>query len=192
MLLVLRLLVTLLVVPVAAFAQAPSFSSSAPYVVLYDANTGSYLYERGADTPVSPASTAKIMAAEVVFHELKLGRLALDQEFSVSEHAWRTGGAMARGSSMFAALGSRIKIEDLLRGLLVVSGNDAGIILGEGLAGSDSSFAQRMTQRAQELGLRSLTFRNSWGKDDPGQKVTARDMALLAAHVVKTYPEDYP
>jgi D-alanyl-D-alanine carboxypeptidase (penicillin-binding protein 5/6) len=191
-LLVLRLLVTLLVVPGAAFAQAPSFSSSAPYVVLYDADTGSYLYERGADTPVSPASTVKIMAAEVVFHELKLGRLALDQEFSVSEHAWRTGGAMARGSSMFAALGSRIKIEDLLRGLLVVSGNDAGIILGEGLAGSDSAFAQRMTQRAQELGLRSLSFRNSWGKDDPGQKVTARDMALLAAHVVKTYPEYYP
>jgi D-alanyl-D-alanine carboxypeptidase (penicillin-binding protein 5/6) len=172
-------------------AQTTPFTTTAPQVVLYDADTGSILFEKGADTPVSPASTAKIMAAEVIFHELKNGHLSLDDEFTVSETAWRVGGAMARGSTMFAGVNTRIRVEDLIRGLLIVSGNDAGIILGEGIAGSDSAFAQMMTKRAQELGLRSLSFRNSWGKDDPGQKVTARDMVHLAAHVISSYPEYY-
>lgn len=177
--------------PVAVFAQTTPFTTSAPQVVLYDADTGSVLFEKGADTPISPASTAKIMAAEVIFHELKNGRLSLDDEFGVSETAWRSGGALARGSTMFAAVNSRIRVEDLIRGLLIVSGNDAGIILGEGISGSDSAFAAMMTKRAHELGFRSLHFRNSWGKDDPGQKVTARDMVFLAAHIINTYPEYY-
>jgi len=156
-----------------------------------DVESGSVLFEKGADTPVTPASTAKIMTAELVFRELKEGRLKLDDEFTVSENAWRTGGAMARGSSMFAALNSRVRIEDLLRGLVVVSGNDAAIILAEGIAGTEQAFAERMSKRAVELGFPHLTFRNAWGKDDPGQKVTAREMALLAAHIIKTYPEYY-
>ena len=174
----------------AARAQA-TFQTSAPYALLLDAETGSVLFEKSPDTPVTPASTAKIMAAELIFRELKEGRLKLDDEFTVSENAWRTGGAMARGSSMFAALNSRVRIEDLIRGLVVVSGNDAAIILAEGLAGSEQAFADRMTKRAAELGLPHLTFRNAWGKDDPGQKVTAREMAQLAAHIIKTYPEYY-
>jgi D-alanyl-D-alanine carboxypeptidase (penicillin-binding protein 5/6) len=180
-----------LAVAASAFAQTTPFTTSAPHVVLYDADTGSILFEKSAYTPISPASTGKIMAAEVIFHELKNGRLSLDQEFIVSETAWRAGGAMSRGSTMFAALNSRIRVEDLLRGLLIVSGNDSGIILGEGLYGSDSAFAQVMTKRAHELGFRSLQFRNSWGKDDPGQKVTARDMVYLSAHIINTYPEYY-
>ncbi len=156
-----------------------------------DADTGSILFEKSPDTPVTPASTAKIMTAELVFRELKEGRLRLDDEFTVSENAWRTGGAMARGSSMFAALNSRVRVEDLIRGLVVVSGNDAAIVLAEGIAGTEQAFADRMTKRAAELGLSQLTFRNAWGKDDPGQKVTARQMSLLAAHLIKTYPEYY-
>ena len=131
------------------------------------------------------------MTAELVFRELKEGRLTLDQEFTVSENAWRTGGAPSRGSSMFAALNSRVRIEDLIRGLVIDSGNDAAIVLAEGLGGSEAAFADKMNKRAIELGLPHLTFRNPWGKDDPGQKVTAREMALLANHLIKTYPEYY-
>jgi D-alanyl-D-alanine carboxypeptidase (penicillin-binding protein 5/6) len=173
-----------------ARAQAP-FQTTAPNAFLIDAETGSVLFEKNADALVTPASTVKIMTAELVFRELKAGRLKLDDEFTVSENAWRTGGAMARGSSMFAALNSRVRIEDLIRGLVVVSGNDAAIILAEGIAGTEQAFADRMTKRAAELGLPHLTVRNAWGKDDPGQKVAARDMALLAAHIIRTYPEYY-
>ena len=174
-----------------ALSNAQVFQTIAPVVVLMDADTQSVLFEKSADQPVTPASTVKIMTAELVFREIKEGRLRLENEFTISENAWRTGGAMARGSSMFAGLHTRVKVEDLLRGLLIVSGNDAGIALAEGIAGSDAAFAQKMTQRARDLGLRGLTFRNSWGKDDPAQKVTARDMALLAEHLIRTYPDLY-
>lgn len=172
-------------------AQPQTFQTIAPSVVLMDADTQSVLFEKAADQPVTPASTVKVMTAEIVFREIKAGRLRLEDEFTVSENAWRTGGAVSRGSSMFAALNSRIRVEDLLRGLLIVSGNDAAVTLAEGIAGSDAAFAQKMTQRARELGLQNLTFRNSWGKDDPGQRVSPRDMALLAEHVVREYPDLY-
>jgi D-alanyl-D-alanine carboxypeptidase (penicillin-binding protein 5/6) len=167
------------------------FTTSAPHAVLMDADTHTILFEKGADDPVVPASTTKVMTAELVFREIAEGRLKLDDEFVVSENAWRVGGAMARGSTMFAALGSRIRVEDLIRGLVVVSGNDAAIILAEGIAGSEFAFADKMTKRARELGLSHLTFHNAWGKDDPDQRVSARDMALLADHVIKTYPDLY-
>ncbi len=179
------------------FAQAgaaraqQAFQTIAPSAILIDADTHSTLFEKSPDAPFAPASTAKLMTAEIVFHEIVEGRLKLTDEFTVSENAWRTGGAMARGSSMFAALNSRIKVEDLIRGLVVVSGNDAAIILAEGIAGSESAFAQKMNQRANELGFAHLSFRNPWGKDDPAQRVTARDMAFLADHVIKTYPDLY-
>ena len=177
--------------PVAARAQQAAFQTIAPSAVLIDADTQSTLFEKNADAPWTPASTAKLMTAEIVFREIKEGRLKLDDEFTVSENAWRTGGALARGSSMFAALHSRIRVEDLIRGLVIVSGNDAAIVLAEGIAGTEAAFAQRMSTRASELGLTHLTFRNAWGKDDPGQKVTARDMAALADHVIRTYPDLY-
>jgi len=190
----LRLLLLFVFAPLVAggpaSAQTP-FQTSAPYALLMDAETGSVLFEKSPDTPVSPASTVKIMTAELVFRELKAGRLKLDDEFTVSENAWRTGGAMARGSSMFASLNSKVRVEDLLRGIAIVSGNDAAIVLAEGISGSEEAFADRMTKRAAELGLPHLIFRNSWGKDHPSQKVTAREMTLLAAHIIKTYPEFY-
>ena len=183
---------------VACLAAAPGVAGATeamqtpvPQVILMDAATQSVLFEKNADDPATPASTAKLMTAELVFQALKEGHLKLDDEFTVSETAWRNGGAPARGSTMFAALGSQIRVEDLIRGLVVVSGNDAAIVLAEGLAGSEGAFATRMTQRARELGMMHSTFTNSWGRGDPEQKVTARDMAILAAHVISTYPEYY-
>ena len=112
------------------------------------------------------------MTAEVVFHELTVGHLKLDDLFLISENAWRAGGAPARASSMFAAVNSRIRVEDLIRGLVIVSGNDAAIALAEGIAGSEGAFATLMMKRGRELGLTRSVFTNAWGKDDPEQKVS--------------------
>jgi serine-type D-Ala-D-Ala carboxypeptidase (penicillin-binding protein 5/6) len=173
-----------------AVAQ-PAFQTSAPHAILIDSATSSVLFEKDADALVVPASTSKIMTAEIVFHELSLGHLHLDDQFVVSETAWRQGGAPARGSAMFAALNSSIRIEDLIRGLVIVSGNDAAITLAEGIAGSEGAFATQMTKRARELGLERSTFTNAWGRGDPEEKVTAREMAMLANHVIQTYPDYY-
>ena len=131
------------------------------------------------------------MTAELVFRELKEGRLHLDDTFHVSEHAWRTGGAHAHATATFLDVNSNVRIEDLLRGLIVQSGNDAAIVLAEGMAGSEEAFADRMNKRAAELGLAHSNFVDPWGRDDPAQKVTARDMARLAAYVIREYPDDY-
>lgn len=177
--------------PLSLEAGAQTFQTAAPQAILLDFDSGSVLFEKDADKLIHPASTAKLMTAEIVFHEIAEGRLKLDDEFVISENAWRRGGAVAGGSSMFAILNSRIRIEDLLRGLIVQSGNDSAIALAEGIAGTEDNFAQMMTRRARELGLEKSTFRNSWGKGDPAQLVTAREMAKLSAHIVRTYPQLY-
>ena len=156
-----------------------------------DGETRSVLFEKDADALESPASLAKVMTAEVVFRQIATGKLRLDDMFEVSEHAWRTGGASAGGSAMFAQLKSRIRVEDLIRGLVIQSGNDAAITLAEGIAGSEEAFARIMTSRAREIGLTQSRFANPWGKGDPDQKVTAREMAVLAEHIVRTYPDLY-
>ena len=168
-----------------------NFQTTAPYAVLVDAETGTVLFEKNADALMAPASTAKIMTAEIVFREIKEGRLKLDDTFVVSENAWRQGGAKSGGSSMFAVLNSRIRVEDLIRGLVIQSGNDAAITLAEGISGSEENFAALMTRRARELGMSKSTFTNPWGRGDPNEKVTAREMAMLAGYVIRTYPEFY-
>lgn len=175
----------------AGLARAETIDVSAPHAILIDYDTGSVLFEKGADEPVTPASTVKIMTVEVVFDEIEAGRVKLDDQFTVSEHAWRTGGAPSRSSSMFAALNSHVRVEDLIRGAVIVSGNDAAIALAEGVAGSEQAFVALMNKRAAELGLKHSTFANAWGMEDPGQKVTARDMAALAIHLISTYPNYY-
>jgi len=173
----------------ASFAQ--TFQTSAPHAILIDSASRSVLFEKEADALVTPASTAKIMTAEIIFHEITLGHLKLDDQFLVSETAWRYGGAPARASAMFAAPNSQIRIEDLIRGLVIDSGNDAAIALAEGVAGSEGAFATLMTKRARELGLEHSTFTNAWGRGDPEQKVSPREMAALANHVILTYPDLY-
>ena len=175
----------------AAPSLAQAFTTTAPYALLMDYDTRTVLFEKAADDLMAPASTAKIMTAELVFQAITEGRLKLDDEFPISENAWRRGGASAGGSSMFAALNSKVRVEDLIRGLVVQSGNDAAIALAEGMAGSEDSFARMMTRRARQLGMQKSTFTNPWGRGDPGQKATAREMALLTAHVIRAYPELY-
>ena len=174
-----------------AGAQGQAFQTSAPYAILVDYDSGTVLLEKNADELMSPASTTKIMTAEIVFHELVEGRLKLDDVMTISENAWRQGGASSHGSTMFAKVNSEVRVEDLIRGLVIASGNDAAIALAEGVAGTEDAFAAMMTKRARELGLNHLTFKNAWGRGDPQHKVTAREMAQLAAHVIKTYPQYY-
>lgn len=173
-------------------AAAQTFQTAAPQAVLIDAETGAVLFDVGGNTRVSPASLAKIMTAEVVFHEISRGRLKLEDEFITSEFAWRRGGAPAGGSAMFLTPNMRARVSDLLAGLIVASGNDAAIVLAEGISGSEANFSKLMNERAQLLGLTQSTFRNANGWADPEQRVTMRDMARLAAHIIKTYPEHYP
>ncbi|MAZ15396.1 MAG: D-alanyl-D-alanine carboxypeptidase [Ahrensia sp.] len=190
--LLIRLLVTLaflagIVVP----ATAQLFETRAKQAVLLDANTGTVLFAKNADEQVPPASLAKLMTMEVVFHALKVGRLSMDDEFQVSENAWRTGGAVSGGSTMFAELGSSIRVEDLIQGVIVQSANDGCIIIAEGMAGSEGLFARLMNARAREIGLNDSIFTNSTGLPDPLQKVTMRDLAKLADHIRREYPEYY-
>jgi len=187
-----RLLVTLaLFVGVIAPASAQLFETRAKQAVLLDANTGTILFAKNADEQVPPASLAKLMTMEVVFHALKVGRLSMDDEFQVSENAWRTGGAVSGGSTMFAELGSSIRVEDLIQGVIVQSANDGCIIIAEGMAGSEGLFARLMNARAREIGLDNSIFTNSTGLPDPLQKVTMRDLAKLADYIRREYPEYY-
>jgi serine-type D-Ala-D-Ala carboxypeptidase (penicillin-binding protein 5/6) len=177
--------------PAAAQKKDDSFQTSVPHAILIEAESGSVLYERAADDLVYPASLAKLMTAEVVFNELQQGKFTLEDEVIISENAWRTGGAPSRTSSMFAPLNSRVKVGDLLRGIIVQSGNDACIAIAEALAGNEMVFGVKMTNRAREIGLTKSTFTNSTGLHNPGLKVTARELGKLAQHIIRTYPDFY-
>jgi D-alanyl-D-alanine carboxypeptidase (penicillin-binding protein 5/6) len=167
------------------------FQTAAPYVILIDVESGSVLFEKNADVPTPPSSMAKLMTTEVVFNELKQGRIKTDDEYMVSEDAWRRGGAPSHTSSMFAPIHSRVRVEDLLHGAIVMSGNDACIALAEGIAGNESAFATMMNSRARELRLTKSYFTNATGLPDPAQKVSVRDLARLARHIIRTYPDYY-
>src|SRR5664279_2682301 len=167
------------------------FDGDAPTAILIEASSGSVLFEKNADELRAPSSMMKLMTAEVVFHALKQGDIKLTDEYHVSENAWRKGGAPAGGSTMFAAIHSHIPVDDLLHGAIIQSGNDACIVLAEALAGNEKAFAEMMTKRARELGLSQSTFANSNGLPDPGNKMTVRELARLARHIIQTYPEFY-
>jgi len=183
--------ILVLVAAGATGGRAEPIQTKAPYAFLIDNSTGRVLLQKNADSPMTPASTSKILTAEIIFRELAGGRLKLDDTMAISANAAREGDAESGGSSMFAQANTRVRVEDLLRGLLIASGNDAAIALAEGVAGSEASFAALMNKRARELGMTRSTFTNPWGRGDAGQKVTPRDMARLAAHVISTYPQYY-
>jgi D-alanyl-D-alanine carboxypeptidase (penicillin-binding protein 5/6) len=172
-------------------AQAQSIQVTAPHAVLMDFETGSILYSRGADEPLPPANIAKLMTLAVVFGELKSGKITLDTEFQVSNYAWRTGGAPSGMSTMFAALRSRIRVEDLIIGVAALSGNDGAIVLAEGIAGSEQAFVRRMNEYATKLALTSARFHNATGAQHPEQRISARDLMKLAAHLIREYPDYY-
>jgi D-alanyl-D-alanine carboxypeptidase (penicillin-binding protein 5/6) len=163
----------------------------APTAILIEAKTGSVLFEKNADQLLQPSSMMKLMTAEVVFNAVKKGDIKLTDEYPVSEYAWRKGGAPSGSSTMFAALNSRISVDDLLHGAVIQSGNDSCIILAEGIAGSERDFVTMMTKRAREIGLTQSTFGNSNGLPDPANKMSVRELAKLARHIILTYPDFY-
>jgi serine-type D-Ala-D-Ala carboxypeptidase (penicillin-binding protein 5/6) len=166
--------------------RAEAYETSAQAAILLDLQSGQELYAKNPDLQLPPASMSKLMTALMVFERLKEGSLSLDDTMPVSEKAWRMG-----GSKMFVEVGSRVRIEDLLRGIIVQSGNDACIVVAEGLGGSEEAFAEQMTRRGRELGLTNSTFTNASGWPEPRHLMTARDLATLARILITDYPEYY-
>ncbi len=174
---------------VAALAAPPQIM--APHALLVEAETGSILFEKAADDLVAPASLAKLMTVNVVFDQLQLGNISLDDQYVISVNAWRKGGAPSGGSTMYAALHSKVKVEDLLKGIVIQSANDGCIALAEGIAGNESEFVRMMNDRAREIGLTKSTFTNVDGLPDPKMRVTPRELAIVARHIVLNYPDYY-
>ncbi|MDP6108973.1 MAG: D-alanyl-D-alanine carboxypeptidase family protein [Rhodospirillales bacterium] len=172
-------------------APAKAIETLAKQVVLMDAETGTILFDKDADVPMPPASMSKLMTVFMVFERLRDGRLSLDDTFRISENAWRKGGAKSGSSTMFLVPGKRARTEDLIRGIIVQSGNDACIVIAEGISGSEEAFAGEMTERAKQLGLTSSTFKNSTGWPHPEHRMSPKDLALLAKHTIEQFPEYY-
>jgi len=167
--------------------SAGAFETAARYAILIDQQTGRVLLEKDADTPTSPASMSKLMTVLMLFERLGDGSLSMDDTFPVSEKAWRMG-----GSKMFVGVNTRVRVEELLRGIVVQSGNDACIVVAEGLASSETAFAEMMNTRAQELGLENSTFGNATGWPHPDQKMSTRDLAKVANRLISDFPQYYP
>src|SRR5690242_19845341 len=167
------------------------FETKAKHAILMNADANLVLYEKEADELVPPASMSSLMTLAIVFRELKAGHIKLEDQFKVSEHAWRTGGAPAGSSAMFAPLNSMVSVSDLIQGVTVQSGNDAAIILAEGIGGTEEAFAQQMNDYAKEIGLTKSHFVNSTGLPAEGHVMTARELAMLARFLIYTYPKYY-
>lgn len=160
--------------------------TAAKFALIMDFNTGATMLDKNGDVPMPPSSMTKLMTAYIVYSMLKSGRLTLTQELPVSERAWRM-----QGSKMFVPLNGTVKVEDLIRGVIVQSGNDACVVLAEAIAGSEEGFADLMNARAKELGLAASNFRNSTGWPDPQQRMSCRDIATLARRLITDFPEYY-
>lgn len=172
-------------------SQADAFETKARHAILSDADTFEYLFVKDANRPVPTASMSKLMTVYLLLDELKKGNISLDTPFSVSENAWRKGGAATGGSTMFLKIGDKVKVEDLLRGIIVQSGNDACIVAAENVAGSEEDFVELMNKRAPELGLKNSHFANSTGLPHPDHKMSMEDLAILAKRIMTDFPEFY-
>lgn len=168
-----------------------ALDTKADYALLMDMDTGVVLFEKNADARMSPASMSKLMTVLLAFEALESGAITEDEKFFVSDDAWKRGGAGSGGSTMFLKARSRVPVIDLLRGIVIQSGNDACIALAEGLAGSEPAFADLMTERALDLGMSKSTFKNATGLPDPEHKTTAHDLALLAREIISKHGKYY-
>ncbi len=166
-------------------------TTTAREAIVVDATTGRILMEKNADKPMPPASMSKLMTAYIVFERLQEGSLSLDDTFRVSKNAWRTGGEKSGSSTMFLEPNQRVSTEELLRGIIVQSGNDACIVIAEGVSGSEAAFADEMTAKAKEIGMTGSNFANSTGWPDPDHYMTAADLAQLALRIIQDFPEFY-
>jgi serine-type D-Ala-D-Ala carboxypeptidase (penicillin-binding protein 5/6) len=179
-----RLFLALILLGWMLAGPAQAFETAAKAAIIMDHRTGVVLFEKNADERIPPASMSKLMTAYMIFDRLKAGRLKLDDEITISEKSWKMG-----GSQMFLKVGDRVKVEDLIRGIIIQSGNDACVAMAEALAGSEEEFAREMNEKARELGLTNSGFANSTGLDAPGHLMSVRDLALLAHRIIQDFPE---
>ncbi len=179
-----RLFLTLLLVGCWLAGPVQAFETTAAAAIIIDNRTGAVLFEKNADERRPPASMSKLMTAYMIFDQLKSGRLKLDDEITISERAWKMG-----GSQMFVKVGDRVKVEDLIRGIIIQSGNDACVAMAESIAGSEEEFAREMTEKGREIGLTNSTFANATGLDAPEHLMTVRDLAILARRIIADFPE---
>jgi serine-type D-Ala-D-Ala carboxypeptidase (penicillin-binding protein 5/6) len=175
------------------FFVAPTLAleTIAREAVLIEATTGKVLFEKNADRPMPPASMSKMMTIFMLFERLRDGRLSLNDTFQVSKNAWRKGGASSGSSTMFLLPGKRVNVEDIIRGIIIQSGNDACIVIAEGLAGSEEAFAVEMTERAKEIGMHNSLFKNATGWPHPEHLTTVKDLAILSQKLIESFPEYY-
>ncbi len=171
--------------------SAQAIETKARNVILMDYDTGQYLYTKEIDKKIAPASMSKLMTIYLIFEKLKDGTLSLDDTFTVSENAWRKGGAASGGSTMFLAIGDKVRVEDLIKGIIIQSGNDACIVAAENLAGSEEDFAVEMNKKARDLGLNNSTFANATGLPHPDHRMSVEDLAKLARLIIKEFPQYY-
>ena len=182
--------VLLILATPAALAQG-AFETEASHAVIMDHETGEILFSKNGSEPMAPSSMSKLMTALMVFEALERGELNMDDTLPVSEEAWRRGGAASGSSTMFLEVNSRVSVENLLRGIIVQSGNDACIVMAEALGGTEANFADMMTERARELGLESAHFTNATGWPDEDHVISAADLARLARHIIQAFPQFY-
>ncbi|MCC6468172.1 MAG: D-alanyl-D-alanine carboxypeptidase [Alphaproteobacteria bacterium] len=166
-----------------------AFESEARNALLIDFQTGAVLYEKAADERVGPASMSKMMTTHMVFEQIKAGKLKMDDTLPISDKTWKQWNNS--GSTMFIPVGARVRVDDLLRGVIIQSGNDACVVFAEGLYGSEEAFAAAMNRRAKELGLVNSNFTNATGWPDPNHYMTARDLATLGRHLITDFPDLY-
>lgn len=175
----------------AGITNAAAIETKARNVILMDYDTGQYLYAKEHDKMVPPASMSKLMTVNMIFEKIKDGTLSLDDTFTVSENAWRKGGAASGGSTMFLKIGEKVRVEDLIKGIIIQSGNDACIVAAENLSGSEEDFAVEMNKKAKELGLHNSSFANATGLPHPDHRMSVEDLAKLSRHIIKEFPALY-
>jgi D-alanyl-D-alanine carboxypeptidase (penicillin-binding protein 5/6) len=180
------LIVLTVFLSVGAARAAETFETPAKQAIMLDFDTGAVLMEKNADERMTPSSMSKEMTMYLVFEALKNGKLTLEQTLPISERAWRM-----QGSKMFVAINSQVKVEDLVRGVIIQSGNDAAIALAEGIGGTEDNFALMLNKKAEELGMKNSHFMNASGWPDPQHYSTARDLSILAYHMIQDFPEYY-
>lgn len=173
-------------------SPAAAIETKARNMILMDYDTGQYLFTKDEQKMVPPASMSKLMTVYMIFEKLKDGSLSLDDTFTVSENAWRKGGAASGSSTMFLSIGDKVKVGDLIKGILIQSGNDACIVAAENIAGSEEDFAAAMQEKARKIGLNNSSFANATGWPHPDHRMSVEDLAKLAQILIRDFPEYYP
>ena len=172
-------------------SSASAYETVARNALLMDFDTGEYLYSKNETEAVPPASMSKLMTVYILMNKIKEGSIKLDDTFSVSENAWRKGGAATGGSTMFLSIGDNVSVENLIKGIVIQSGNDACIVVAENISGSEDDFAILMNKTAKQLGLKNSSFANSTGLPHPDHKMSMEDLAILSRHIIGEFPDLY-